>query len=693
MATGPATGTSRLSLADLDLVMHTARALLQAANTERGVLDSATSLLTEHLGFGSSGIFLYDPKRADLYVAAAAGRLAEDPGARRFRVPLGKGILGTAAAERRAINVPDLRADPRALARVHGVVSVLYEPIVAGDDLFGVLAAESPEPGAFSEREEKVAGAFAQLVALALTHARAAARAHEEQERRITELATLNEVTQKAAKLDLDGTLVASVEALRRLTTADSAGIWLWRPERELLEPTALSFDRTRYPDDYEARIRNQPNRMGEGFVGWVALHREPLLVDDVTKDPRAVPGVGRQLGARAGIFVPLIAEGKLLGVLRGAKFGGKSFSQEHLRLATTLANSAALAIAAATAYIDLERRIAELARLHRASLSLAEAATLEEAMDGLLRGAIEISGAEAGLVWRRQQDGTFTLAASRNVDADAVAAHPPDRRGSLSYEMLTTGNPVVLGDLHAEVGRPAWKQTVPALHSLMGVPLRSEGVMHGSLFVLHAEREHFRQADVRHLEVLAAQGASVLSRAHAFEEARRLAITDELTRCFNARYFDLRLKEEVLRTRRYGHQLALIMIDSDSLKVVNDRFGHEEGNRHLVELARAIKEHVRSTDIVARFGGDEFLILQPETNQAAALATAERIRETFHERCFASSTGDLLGVSVSAGVASLGESATDAEDLFRQADIALYVAKRQGKNCVAPAPLLPTST
>src|SRR5207245_10853522 len=105
------------------------------------------------------------------------------------------------------------------------------------------------------------------------------------------------------------------------------------------------------------------------------------------------------------------------------------------------------------------------------------------------------------------------------------------------------------------------------------------------------------------------------------------LAITDELTSFYNARFFTARVQEEVQRAARYGHPLSLVMIDSDSLKNVNDRFGHEEGNRYLVELAQIIRENVRATAIVARLGGDEVLALTTETELAGARHPPQPIR------------------------------------------------------------------
>src|SRR5207244_10715514 len=118
---------------------------------------------------------------------------------------------------------------------------------------------------------------------------------------------------------------------------------------------------------------------------------------------------------------------------------------------------------------------------------------------------------------------------------------------------------------------------------------------------------DHYRFA-----QTLASQASLAISAAAAHEAVSRLSVTDELTGLYNGRHFRARLHEEIERAKRGDRPLALLVIDSDSLKDVNDRFGHEAGNRHLVAIAQAVQTHVRTSDVVARFGGDEFLVLQP---------------------------------------------------------------------------------
>jgi diguanylate cyclase (GGDEF)-like protein len=243
----------------------------------------------------------------------------------------------------------------------------------------------------------------------------------------------------------------------------------------------------------------------------------------------------------------------------------------------------------------------------------------------------------------------------------------------------MRTGKSLLVADIQTDP-RAKSRSAVPDQHAAIGVPLRSEGHMYGALWLLHRTPGFFGEKHLRQVEVLASHVAAALSRAQAFDEARRLSITDELTGCYNRRYFMARLREECSRAQRYGHELTLVMVDSDALKEVNDQFGHEAGNRHLIELARTIKAHIRATDLIARYGGDEFVVLQPEADLDAGQATAERIREAAAKRM-----GD-IATSVSIGVAAYPVNAKDADGLFRAADRALLDAKALGKNTVVVA-------
>jgi len=170
-----------------------------------------------------------------------------------------------------------------------------------------------------------------------------------------------------------------------------------------------------------------------------------------------------------------------------------------------------------------------------------------------------------------------------------------------------------------------------------------------------------------------------------ALEEANRrleeLATTDDLTGLANRRRFMEALKLEVERSRRHGSDLALAMIDIDSFKAINDTYGHAFGDRVLVQVAKALRGDARVTDLAARYGGDEFMVLMPETRVEEALGAVERMRKRIAERPV-SDGKRTLPISVSAGISAAEADRTATSDtLIHLADEAMYAAKYAGGN------------
>ena len=164
--------------------------------------------------------------------------------------------------------------------------------------------------------------------------------------------------------------------------------------------------------------------------------------------------------------------------------------------------------------------------------------------------------------------------------------------------------------------------------------------------------------------------------RLEAEKRLRRLATTDDLTGLDNRRQFFARGREAVALARRYGHNVALLAIDVDRFKTINDRFGHKRGDGVLLRLADVLRGALRSTDVPARFGGDEFMVLMPQTGANAASIAAERIRAAFE-------AGDGINPTISIGIASAHGADAHVEELIAQADTALYAAKEAGRNQV----------
>jgi diguanylate cyclase (GGDEF)-like protein len=168
-----------------------------------------------------------------------------------------------------------------------------------------------------------------------------------------------------------------------------------------------------------------------------------------------------------------------------------------------------------------------------------------------------------------------------------------------------------------------------------------------------------------------------------ANRELETLCVTDSLTKAYNRRYFFEHLGSELSRAERYGKPLACVLVDVDHFKQVNDRHGHLVGDRVLVRIAEILRDNIRSADVVARFGGEEFVILLPETGANEAAALIDRIRQEIERERFPATENGTLSVTVSAGVAEYEPVASvrEPDALLRETDEALYRAKEAGRN------------
>ncbi|HSG04935.1 MAG TPA: GGDEF domain-containing protein, partial [Nitrospiria bacterium] len=170
----------------------------------------------------------------------------------------------------------------------------------------------------------------------------------------------------------------------------------------------------------------------------------------------------------------------------------------------------------------------------------------------------------------------------------------------------------------------------------------------------------------------------------HKTEELKKISITDSMTGLLNRRYFQERISEEMERSRRHSLPLSLIMIDVDDFKGINDAHGHLIGDEVLKIASRSIRNSIRAIDVAARYGGEEFTVILPQTSKADAFTIAERICSEVRQLDFPFIQSDhKMELSVSVGLATFPEDTENLEDLIRNADIALYNAKSQGKNRV----------
>jgi diguanylate cyclase (GGDEF)-like protein len=310
-----------------------------------------------------------------------------------------------------------------------------------------------------------------------------------------------------------------------------------------------------------------------------------------------------------------------------------------------------------------------EEGRRNRMLGELAGTIDLDEVLTRTLDAAGALPGVDAALA-RLDTTGETPIVATLGLTTDeaqrqAIAGPPggPEARSiSLVYqypaELATSDGPTGL------------------IHSGLAVPIPGEGGSIGFVAVFSRSRSHsWTDDEVRELEELALRAGPAIENAKRFREARQLADLDALTGLHNRRYFHETLSREVARAQRYGRRLALIVLDLDDFKAINDRIGHLAGDAVIAESAERVRDVVRSADIACRVGGDEFAVIMPEST----LADADQLYRRLQAAVSARPVGRAGRLSFSAGVAELVPD-DDPTAFFERSDEALYRAKERGK-------------
>ncbi len=420
---------------------------------------------------------------------------------------------------------------------------------------------------------------------------------------------------------------------------------------------------------------------IGTGLIGTAAQQKRPLYVPDVTKDAHYIPW---RKNTRSELAVPLMVRDEVVGVLDCQSENPDHFDPETVDLLTLFSTQASMALQNARLYSLERRRASQLEAIN----AIAREATVVLDIKELLSKACEkiqkaflvshvsvLLKDEEDLVLRAHH-GSLT---PRFPEGGRVSA-----AAGLLGRALQESKTLIENDINTVSD---YVGIFLETRSRMCIPLVSFGQTLGVLVLDSARPGSFSVTDIQSLESVADICATAIQNAHYVERVKQLAYLDGLTGIFNRRFFELRIEEEVERARRFDTGMAVIMVDIDQFKRLNDEFGHLLGDEVLRQVSSIFYQQLRKIDVVCRYGGEEFAILLSQTSQQHAMGVAEKLRRLVGTWQF---PGVARPVTISAGTATYPDHGTTREELVKAADAGLYAAKQAGRNCVRVVPAIP---
>jgi diguanylate cyclase (GGDEF)-like protein len=388
-------------------------------------------------------------------------------------------------------------------------------------------------------------------------------------------------------------------------------------------------------------------------------------------------------------LVVPMRYDGLTIGVITLSKLGLNGFGPEDLRLMTILADQAATAVESARRLSRTQDLAQELRQLLDMSADLSASLDPRQVADLIATHMARAMGVdECGIsYWDRSGGRIESLGYYPQVHAAELQPYFDVSAYPLTRNVLERQEAVQIDaeDPDADQAEVALMRS-EGHRMLAMLPLVAKGQSIG-LVELYSINAITWDAELLELaRTMANEAAMALENARLYEDARKLADRDPLTGFFNHRFLHERLGEEVVRTQRARRPLSVLMLDLDDFKLVNDTFGHLFGDRVLTWTAELIRSTLRASDIPARYGGDEFAIILPETTEDEARSAAERILEAFRERAFQGEQRGPVPIGASIGVATYPADGRTSTELIASADRALYRVKREGGHDAAGA-------
>lgn len=482
-------------------------------------------------------------------------------------------------------------------------------------------------------------------------------------------------VTEISSCLEQELLFKACAIHLMRLLNADGGFVVGWHPETgENLfceSFTSPFYPKFNYQFDPETLLQSRRLTLvlKEGRILQVNISDSALGV--------AERRIFSDTGTKSMLLLPLMAAERFRGVIGLLHIQKpRLYDKQDILIGHLISSQASTSLSNAYLYQDSRQRSEELEAVRKAALSVTASLDLQQVLDAILKSTLELLNDVEDAHIFLYQKGKLIFGAARWGDGKREGYWANPRPEGLTYTVARGGKEVIVEDMQENslfpMGDDKW------VGAIIGLPLKIGQTVVGVMNVAYNQPRKISASELRILKLLGDQAAIAIDKARLHQLIEQQAHTDALTGLSNRRDFMERLELEVLRSRRYRHPFALAMMDINHFKSVNDLYGHPAGDLVLQQTSQYFMEYIRDTDFVARYGGDEFVFIFPETNLVSAQRLLAKLFDNYAQLPLKLPGDKEIKLSAAFGVAVFPDMADSGDALVQLADQEMYQHKRQ---------------